>query len=67
MADIGIVLPPTDSEEMKPNVFGLLRADLGIKGYSQEWIDNAIGGTPGGRDKSTIVYDLKEALRNEAV
>ena len=69
MPNIGKPGKPTDSGEMAPNTFGLLRAYLaqvknkdGSVRYSQEWIEKAIGGNPGGRSKLNIVEDLKNAL-----
>ena len=56
---------PVTSEEQTPQAFGLLRAYLAIRGYSQEWIEEAIGGNPGGRSKLEIIESLQEALRTE--
>ena len=62
MPDIGNPGKPTDNDEMQSNVFGLLRAYLAQRGYTQEWVTEAIGDIPDGRSKIEIVEDLKGAL-----
>jgi len=51
-----------DSPEMSANTFGKLRAYLGHRKYSQQWIRNAIGTGAGGRSRMDIVEALREAL-----
>ena len=53
---------PDNSEEMSPATFGLLRAYLAQRNYSQAWVDEAVGTGLGGRSKLEIVESLQEAL-----
>ena len=62
MPNIGNPGKPTDSDKMQSNVFGLLRAYLAQRGYTQEWVTEAIGATTNGRSKLEIVEALKGAL-----
>ena len=58
---------PDNSKEMGANAWGQLRSYLAQRKYSQTWIEEAIGGNPGGRSKLVIIEDLQEALRNDNV
>ena len=58
---------PKNSKEMPSNAWGQLRSYLARQGYSQAWIEEAIGGNPGGRSKLEIIGLLQEALRNDNV
>jgi len=61
---------PQNSEEMRANSWGKLRSYLAKRGYSQEWIKDAIGDNRKGRNKLQIMEKIQEArgtVRRELV
>ena len=52
-----------NSPDMTNQAWGLLRAYLAKRGYSQEWIDSSIGEGNGSENRFTKIQKLTEALR----